>query len=403
MNKHHYTLFALLLATVLTSFGQAKVIKNSVAHSAQQVELMVHQVDTFTKVPSPRTTAKDGISTRFTSLTDWTSGFFPGTLWYLYELTGEAKWKTSATKYTEAMEHIKYFTGNHDIGFMIFCSYGNALRLTGNQDYKDVIITAAGSLTKRYRKGAGVIQSWNTSKKWLCPVIIDNMMNLELMFEATQMSGDSSFWNIAVSHADNTMKNHYRQDISTWHVVDYDPKTGEVRGVNTHQGYADSSAWSRGQAWGLYGYTMTYRYTKDPKYLAHAEKIAHYVLGHKNLPKDMVPYWDYDAPKNPKDGRYPNLGSENPRDASAAAITASALYELSTHAPKGKQYKKAADKIVKSLASPEYLAQIGSNGNFILKHSTGSIPHGAEINAPLVYADYYFLEALKRKKDLESK
>ncbi|MEF9949654.1 MAG: glycoside hydrolase family 88 protein [Mucinivorans sp.] len=401
MKKTIFTL-ALTLMAMGSLFAQNNLVEKCVKNAAEQVSLMVAQTDTFATMVSPRKIAADGKSTAFTTLYDWTSGFYPGSLWYLYELTGENKWKESAIKYTQGMEHIKNYTGNHDIGFMIFCSFGNGLRLTGNEHYKDVIITAARSLTTRYRQGAGLIQSWNKSRGWLCPVIIDNMMNLELMFEATKMSGDSTFWKIAVSHADKTMQNHYRPDMSCYHVVDYDPLSGAVRGRYTAQGYADESAWARGQAWGLYGYTLCYRYTRDPKYLAQAEKIAAYIFEHKNMPADLVPYWDFDAPANPADGKYPQVGTVEPRDASAAAIAASAMYELSTFSPKNaKKYKKLADKVVSSLASKEYTAPRGENGNFILMHSTGNAPGNGEIDTPLVYADYYFLEALKRKNDIE--
>ncbi|MEG1635265.1 MAG: glycoside hydrolase family 88 protein, partial [Rikenellaceae bacterium] len=299
-----------------------------------------------------------------------------------------------AVKYTEGMEHIKNFTGNHDIGFMINCSFGNGLRITGNPEYKEVLVTAAKTLTKRFRKDAGIIQSWNKNKRWECPVIIDNMMNLELLFEATRLSGDSTFWNIAISHADLTMKNHYRKDMSCWHVVDYDPtKMDAIRGKYTSQGYSDDSAWARGQAWGLYGYTLCYRYTHDIRYLKQAEAIAEFIFNNPNLPKDLVPYWDYNAPKTTP---------AQPRDASAAAITASALYELSLYSnDKSKEYKKLADKIVVSLASPAYTAKLGENGKFVLMHSVGSLPGKSEIDVPLVYADYYYLEALKRKRELE--
>ncbi len=372
----------------------APVITENVDFAARQVRLMVDTMDTFRQIPSPRTTDKNGRLV-FTSLDDWTSGFFPGTLWYLYELTGDSTWLRPAVHYTEGMERIKYYRGNHDIGFMIFCSFGNGLRLTDKPSYKDVIVTAARTLSERYRPGAGVIQSWPQWRGWDCPVIIDNMMNLELLFEATRMSGDSSFRKIATSHADQTMKHHYRPDMSCYHVVDYDSRTGSVRSRVTAQGYADSSAWARGQAWGLYGYTLCYRYTHDPRYLKQAEEIARFIFTNRNLPSDLVPYWDYDVP---------NIAAE-PRDASAAAITASALYELSTYAGKkqGKAYKKLADRIVRTLGSPAYRAELGENGYFVLMHSTGNKPGPSEVDVPLVYADYYFLEALKRKRDLEAR
>lgn len=387
-----------LSASTLAVSSQSKQLDIAQQH----VERMVNQMDSFSEIKSPRTLAKDGTSTQYTTLQDWTSGFFPGTLWYLYELSGDKKWLSPAIKYTEGMEHIKHYTGNHDIGFMIFCSFGNGLRLSGKESYKDVIITAAKTLTTRFRPDAGIIQSWNKQRNWECPVIIDNMMNLELLFEATKMSGDSTYWKVATSHADQTIKNHYRPDMSCWHVVDYDPTNGNVRAKQTAQGYSDESSWSRGQAWGLYGYTLCYRYTKDSRYLEQAQKIANYLFAHPNMPKDLVPYWDFDAPTPATTGKYPKLGEQNPRDASAAAIIASALYELQKYSPKqSKQYIKWADKIVASLNSPTYTAPVGTNGNFILMHSTGSIPHNVEIDKPLVYADYYLLEAIKRKLDLK--
>ena len=325
---------------------------------------------------------------------DWTSGFYPGTMWYLFELTSDDKWKILAKKYTEAIDSVKYLTWHHDVGFMIQCSFGNGLRL-GETGYKNVIIQAAKSLSTRFRPGAGVFQSWNVDKGWQsergweCPVIIDNMMNLELLFNATRLSGDSSFYKLAVSHADKTMQNHYRNDYSCYHVVDYSPVDGAVRKKNTAQGYSHESSWARGQAWGIYGFTICYRETHDPKYLRQAQKAFEFVIRHKNFPADFIPYWDFDAPKIPNE----------PRDASAAAIIAAALYELSTY-ENGEFYKEWGDKIIQSLGSPAYRAKPGENGNFILMHSVGSIPHGAEIDVPLNYADYYFLEALMRRSKL---
>ena len=341
-------------------------------------------------------TLKTDSSVYYCGYADWRSGFFPGSVWYLYELTGDSTLLPLAAKYTDAIEEAKNLTWHHDIGFIVNCSFGNGLRLAGTPSYKDVMVQAAKSLSTRFRPAAGIIQSWDVERGWQsergweCPVIIDNMMNLELLFEATKLSGDSTFYNVAKKHADTTMANHFRADNSCYHVVDYDPETGEVRKKQTAQGYADESSWARGQAWALYGYTMCYRYTHDAKYLAQTEKVYNFIFGNKNLPEDLVPYWDFDAPKIPNE----------PRDASAAACTASALYELSTYVT-DKGYKETADRIMESLASPAYRAEVGTNGNFILMHSVGSIPHGAEIDVPLNYADYYFLEALKRKRDLE--
>jgi hypothetical protein len=277
------------------------------------------------------------------------------------------------------------------------CSFGNALKATKNEAYKEVILQAAKSLATRYRPTPGVIQSWDEDKGWqgtrgwMCPVIIDNMMNLELLFEATKLSGDSSFYKMAVSHANVTLENHFRKDYSCYHVIDYDKIKGGVRKKQTAQGYADESAWARGQAWALYGFTVCYRETKDIRYLELTDKIYNYLFTHKNMPADLIPYWDFDAPNIPNE----------PRDASAAAIIASALYELSAF--EKPEYKETADKIITSLSSPSYRAILGTNGNFLLMHSVGSIPHGHEIDVPLNYADYYFLEALARKKGLEKK
>ena len=321
----------------------------------------------------------------------WCSGFFPGVLWYVYENGRNPRVLEYARMFTARVEREKHTTDNHDVGFMLYCSFGNGLRLTGDESYEEVLLTGARSLATRFKPEVGLIRSWDHNRdKWQYPVIIDNMMNLELLFEASRLSGDSTFYNIARKHADTTMANHFREDNSCYHVVDYDPETGEVRKRQTAQGYADESAWARGQAWALYGYTMCYRYTHDAKYLEQAEKVYNFIFNNKNLPEDLVPYWDFDAPNIPNE----------PRDASAAACTASALYELSTYLP-DKGYKETADRIMESLASPSYRAKVGTNGNFILMHSVGSIPHGAEIDVPLNYADYYFLEGLMRKRDLE--
>lgn len=372
-------------------------IADNIANAVAQHTLQTDIIEKSGKILNPKTTDKNG-NIVYIPIDDWTSGFFPGSIWLTYELTKDNKWLPLAEKYTESLDSVKYLKWHHDVGFMIGCSYLTGLRVTNNPEYKEVIIEAAKSLSTRFRPNAGVIQSWDADKGWQsqrgwkCPVIIDNMMNLELLFEATRFSRDSSFYNIAVSHADATMKHQFRPDFSCYHVVDFDPETGEVRKRQTAQGYADESAWARGQAWALYGYTTCYRYTQDKKYLNQAENVYKFIFNNKNLPEDLVPYWDFDAPNIPNE----------PRDASAAAAIASALYELSTYIS-DKGYKETADKIMNSLGSENYRAKVGTNGNFILMHSVGSIPHNSEIDVPLNYADYYFLEALKRKKDLEQK
>jgi hypothetical protein len=290
------------------------------------------------------------------------------------------------------LEKEKMNAGTHDMGFKMFTSFGNAYRLTNNATYRDIIIQSARTNIKRFNPVTGVIRSWDHSRdKWANPVIIDNMMNLELLFWAFKETKDSAFYKVAVSHANTTMKNHFRPDFSSYHVLDYDVQTGAVVKKNTHQGYAHASAWARGQAWALYGYTVCYRETGKKEYLHLAENIAQYILNHPRLPSDLVPYWDFDDPKIP----------HVPRDASAAAITASALYELANLQPYKKTYYQGfADRILSSLSSSDYLAPVASSSHgFLLYHSTGGLPNGFEVDAPIVYADYYFLEALTRQKN----
>lgn len=370
------------------------LIEENVKFAAEQYSLQTALIEESGKILNPKSFI-DG-KMKYINPQEWTSGFFPGSMWYLYELTGDEKWKQFGIKYTEALDTVKYLTNHHDVGFMIGCSYGNGLRLSKNETYKEVIVQAAKSLSTRFHPQAGIIQSWNVDagwqaqRGWECPVIIDNMMNLELLFDATKYSGDSTFWKIAVTHADKTIEHHFRPDYSTWHVIDYSLADGSVRNKHTAQGFAHESTWARGQSWAIYGYTVCYRETRNPKYLEQAEKAFEFVANHPNLPVDGVPYWDYNAPNIPNEKR----------DASSAAIMVSALYELSTYS-KSEYYKSWADKIMQSLSGTEYRAGLGENGNFILKHSVGSIPHGSEVDVPLNYADYYFLEALKRKRDLE--
>lgn len=370
-------------------------LSENVEYAAAQYDLLIEKLEKNGKPWAPRTVDTKGNIVYARNVWDWTSGFFAGSLWYLYNLTGDEKWKTLAKKYTEALKQQQYITSHHDIGFIIGCSYLNGMRM-GQEAYDTIIVQAAKSLSTRFRSGAGVIQSWNTrtgwqaQRGWECPVIIDNMMNLEILFEATSLSGDSTFYNMAVSHADMTLKNHFRMDGSSYHVVDYDMRTGKVRSRCTAQGYSDESAWARGQAWGIYGYTMCYRYTRQLKYLEQAEAAYEFVCTHPNLSEDLIPYWDFDAVNIPHELR----------DASAAAIMAAALYELSMYSNKAK-YKETADKVMHSLSSSDYRSKIGENHNFLLMHSVGSYPHGNEIDVPLIYADYYFLEALKRKRDCD--
>jgi unsaturated chondroitin disaccharide hydrolase len=396
---------AILVLLASCTAGKNAIVPVNIGSITEKYDRILSVSDDLSRFPRTISGNGDLVST---DVYDWTSGFFAGNLWYLFELTGDEKWKSEAVKWTEALDTIQYWSGGHDVGFMINCSYGNGLRLDGNTEYKKVIVQAAESLCKRYNPVAGSIKSWNYRKawndttEWFFPVIIDNMMNLELLFKASEFSGDIRFKEIALQHALTTMKNHYRPDFSSYHVVDYDTITGQVLDKATCQGFTDGSSWSRGQSWGLYGFVICYRYTKDPKFLSFAENIADYLINHPDMPEDMVPYWDYnvtDKSLTPEWRYDASAFPVIPRDASAAAIMSSALFELASYSERQSvKYRAAAEKILGSLSSPAYSVS-QKNKYFILDHSVGSIPHGVEIDVPLVYADYYFLEALLRQKN----
>ncbi len=321
----------------------------------------------------------------------WCSGFFPGELWYLYENNPTDSLKKYAQMYTARVEEAQHITYSHDLGFMLYCSFGNGLRLTANPAYRDVLLTGARSLATRYNPKVGLIRSWDFNKdKWQYPVIIDNMMNLEFFTWATRQTGDERFREMALSHADKTLAHHFRPDYSCYHVVSYDTLTAQPHLKQTHQGAADSSAWARGQAWALYGYTMMYRETGVAAYLDQARHVARYLMEHPRMPADKIPYWDFDAPDIP----------DAPRDASAAAVMASALIELSqmNAGDFGQQCLAFAQAQIRSLSSPDYLAKVGDNCHFALMHSTGNFPGNGEVDVPLSYADYYYVEALLRLK-----
>lgn len=344
------------------------------------------------KLISPRSVDEQG-TLHMVPVWEWTVGFFPGSLWMMYDYTQDEFWRQKAEAFTTVLESQQYNNRTHDTGFMMYCSYGKGCTLTSDStSYRAILIQSAKSLASRYNDHVKAIKSWNHGKdKWQFPVIIDNMMNLELLFWAAKATGDSTFRNIAINHAMVTLEHHYRIDNSSYHLVDFDPKTGHVIKKETVQGLANESAWARGQAWGLYGYILCYRETGIPMFLTQAEKIADYIMHHPALPADKIPLWDYDVTSK----------EDTPRDASAAAVTASALFELAQYSDKSNIYRTFGKEIVSSLASSSYFAEIKTNEGYLLKHSTGSIPHGNEIDVPLVYADYYFIEALVRLKKLE--
>ncbi len=383
---------SLLVLSCMKEKPMSKIIDESLDFSVKQYALMT---DVMKDMPDrlPRTIDAEG-KLRTEDSRWWTSGFYPGCLWYLYESTNDQKIKVDAMDMTSRVEKEKYTTTSHDVGFMLYCSFGNGLRITGEESYNEVLLTGAKSLSTRFRPEIGCIQSWESTQKWQFPVIIDNMMNLELLMWAFRKSGDSSFYHIAVTHSDTTIKNHYRPDYSSFHVVSYDTLTGKVMVRQTHQGYSNESAWARGQVWGLYGFTTMYRDTKLKRYLNQAKGIAEFLINHPNMPENKIPYWDFNA------SDIPNA----PRDASAGAIMASALIELSQYVDQESslKYLQIAEKQLRTLASPEYLANEGENGNFILKHGVGHLPGDSEVDVPLTYADYYFIEALMRYRKVLS-
>lgn len=319
----------------------------------------------------------------------WCSGFYPGTLLYLYEYTGDESLRQEAVTRLNSLEKEQYNKGTHDLGFMMYCSFGNAWRLWGDKKYQTILLNSAKSLASRFNVTTGVIRSWNFGD-WQYPVIIDNMMNLELLTRAATWSGDTTLLHIAITHSNNTATNHFRENFSSYHLVDYDTKTGKALKRQTVQGAADSSAWARGQAWALYGYTVMFRETGRQAYLQLARHIARYILQHPNLPADKIPYWDFDTPGIPNTFR----------DASAAAVMASAFIELSKYVSKKEQkkYHAIAVAMLRSLSSSAYRCKEGENGGFILKHSVGNLPAHSEIDVSLSYADYYYIEALLRYK-----
>lgn len=320
----------------------------------------------------------------------WTNGFYAGTLWYLYEYSHDQEIREEAENQLRLIEPLKTYKGSHDMGFLMFNSFGNAYRITGNKTYRDVALVSAQSLSTRYNDQVKAIKSWDWTPEPF-PVIIDNMLNLELLLWAGKETDKESFINEAINHANTTQRNHFRKDYSTWHVVYYDPDTGKAVKKKTHQGYSDSSTWARGEVWALYGYTMMYRETKDKSYLEQADHVADFLFNHPRMPKDLIPYWDFDDPKIPN----------TYRDVSAAAAMASRLLELAHIHPDSERvasYKQKAEIILKHLSSSDYFYGDKEGVGFLLKHSVGSLPGNNEVDVPLTYADYYYVEALMRYK-----
>jgi unsaturated chondroitin disaccharide hydrolase len=386
--------FLILLCMGLSAHAQKGLeVRANINYCAAQAQKTLNAIPTNGN-NLPRNIDKDKTSWRYVSYQDWCSGFWPGILWYLYEGTHDEKWKIAADKFTRELTPISQHSGfDHDLGFMIFNSFSNGYRLTGDSAYKQVILRSADSLATLFNPKVGTLLSWPPMVKkmgWPHNTIIDNMINLELLFWASKNGGSRHLYDIAVKHAETTMHNHFRPDYTSYHVVVYDTITGKkIKGI-THQGYADNSMWARGQSWAIYGFTMCYRETGKAEFLNFAQKVADVYLS--RLPADLVPYWDFDDPAIPNAAK----------DASAACVTASALLELSTFVKDNRRtqiYRQKAEAMLQTLSSPAYQSH-NVNDAFLL-HATGHHPAGTEIDASIIYADYYYLEALLRLDKLQ--
>lgn len=373
-------------------------VNKALDYCAKQTQRTLTELETdsgidYTMMPRNIMADEQHWNCRKATKEEWCAGFWPGVLWYDYEYTKDKQVLEEAENFTHSLKFLSHIPAyDHDLGFLVFCSYGNGYRLTKNPAYKQVILDTADTLATLFNPIVGTILSWPREvepRNWPHNTIMDNMINLEMLFWAAKNGGNPYLYDIAVSHADKTMKSQFRTDYTSYHVAVYDTITGNlIKGV-THQGYADSTMWARGQAWAIYGYTVVYRETKDPKYLDFAQKVTDVYLD--RLPEDKVPYWDFDDPSIPN----------APRDASAGAVVASALLELSTYLPNGtgKRYKDAAIEMLTSLSSDSY--QSGESKPSFLLHSVGHWPNHSEIDASIIYADYYYIEALLRLKRLQ--
>lgn len=382
----------LLFAACKTSFDEKQNLDYCLAQTGKTLKLAPADSSQI-----PRSIANGKTQWRLVNYRDWTCGFWPGILWYAYEYSKDPSLKKQAQRYSGALYPLVDSAAiDHDLGFQVYCSIGNGYRLTHDPTYKNMLLRAADTLSKLFNPKVGTILSWPREVPGVdWPLrhntIMDNMINLELLFWASKNGGSKNLYDIAVKHAQTTMLNHFRADYTSYHVVVYDTATGsKVKGI-THQGYSDSSMWARGQSWAIYGYTMVYRETKDTQFLNFAQKVTDVYL--KDLPDDLIPYWDFNAPGIPN----------APRDASAAAVTASALLELSTFVTdktKADEYRRKAEQMLIDLSSDKYQSR-NINSAFLL-HSTGHKPNGGEVDASIIYADYYYMEALLRLQKLKA-
>ena len=390
------TLIFIALIVSLSFMETCYSQKNNSFNIKKQLDYCAEQASkTLAVIPndgtSPRSIPTESKEWKFVDYKDWTSGFWPGELWYLYEATGDKKWQKEADKFSQFLKPLSVSKANdHDLGFQIFNSFGNGYRLTKNPEYKDIILKTADTLATLFNPKAGTIQSWPHNKYGGHNTIIDNMMNIELLFWASKKVGSKKLYDIAVKHAETTRNNHFRPDYSSYHVLIYDYETGKKIKGRTAQGYSDDSMWARGQAWAIYGFTLTYRETKDSTFLDFAHKIARVYLDRLTT-EDLIPYWDFNAPDIPNE----------PRDASAAAIVSSALIELSSFTKDKKLKNEYLDKAKKMIVSLSNNYQSHDVNSAFLLHSTGHKPAGSEIDCSINYADYYYLEALLRLQKLK--
>lgn len=367
-------------------------VDSQLAYCHRQIEKTLRELPNDSVLP--RSIDADKKEWYTTNIYDWTSGFWPGILWYNYENSHQLADELIAISYTERQRPLvsKQHQPDHDIGFQLYCSYGHAWQHTRRGEYLEILLEGAKKLAGLYNPKVGTILSWPHAVKdqgWPHNTIMDNMMNLQLLFFAAKYGGCKEYRDIAISHATQTMRHQFRKDYTSYHVALYDSITGEFLRGRTNQGLNDNSFWARGQAWGIYGFTFVYRETGDKEFLRFAEKITDAYL--KRLPKDKIPYWDFDDPNIP----------HATRDASAAAIVASALIELSgleDNQKKAKKYLKVAEEMLLSLSSEKYQSR-QKNSAFLL-HTTGNLPAGYEIDASINYADYYYIEALTRYRQL---
>ena len=380
------------VATTTTTDVEDAAFSDAVAFAVRQMTRSIAELSTSRHARSTR--SSDGTWTS-SGASNWTSGFFAGTQWLLYELTGEASWRTRAEAQTASLAGQELNGTDHDIGFRIMSSFGQGYRLTGSGSYRQRILTAARTFAGLYDPDIGMTRSQpprtigadlacRDGVRVTYPVIMDNMMNLELFFRAAEEGGDPEFREMAISHALRTIEHHFRADGSTFQYVDFDTATAQVRFKGTHQGYCDDTTWARGQSWAVYAFPMAYRYTADPRFLEAARRAADYFIDH--LPADHVPYWDFELP---------STSAGTPKEASAAAVAAAGLIELAGFVADGDRYLEAARQILEALASPSYLSE-GTRHRSILLRSNGNVNSGSEVNVGHIYADYYFLEAILR-------